>query len=261
MEGYWIWLVFLALAIVSASIVQLQVNQNKRLQRDHSQIQTDLQRLKCRLREREASLDQLQRDCSNLLKLKGRASDLESELKRTKQMMEYSSAQRLRYLEEQINLLPQKTPIQFLVTFSPRGLHSIEDQLIKMLDRAEFEIVIVSPWIKRQMWDRIGQPLKKFSRRGGRLVVIMRGCESDYGIGMSDDIQMEVKFVAGELLFVRQLHAKIYMIDRKEAIVTSANLTKGGIEDNYEAGVWLKDPGVLDEICAYVEELYRHREV
>jgi hypothetical protein len=261
MEGYWIWLVFLALAVLSASIMQLQASQNKKLQRDCRQMQTDVKRLHSELREREDRIDRLQHSCGNLLKLKGRALDLEDELKRTKQTLEYSSAQRLAYLEEQINLSPQKAAVQFLVTFSPRGYHSIEEQLSKMLERAEFEIVIVSPWIKRQMWDRIKGPLRKFSRRGGRLKVIMRGCNSDYSIGMSDDIQEEVKSFAGELLFVRQLHAKIYMIDRKEAIVTSANLTKGGIMDNYEAGVWLKDPRAIEEICAYVGDLYRCRDV
>ncbi len=40
------------------------------------------------------------------------------------------------------------------------------------------------------------------------------------------------------------------MIDRKEAIVTSANLSQGGIDDNYEAGVWLNDPQVIHDICS-----------
>ena len=77
---------------------------------------------------------------------------------------------------------------------------------------------------------------------------------------MSDDIQEEVRRLGGELLFVPPLHAKIYMIDRKEAIVTSANLSQGGIDDNYEAGVWLNDPQVLSDICAYIDGLYRCRQ-
>jgi hypothetical protein len=129
-----------------------------------------------------------------------------------------------------------------------------------MLETARFEVVVVSPWIKRQTWNRIAAPLQKFFRRGGRLVVFMRGRESDYSSGMSDDIRDEVRRLGGELLFVRPLHAKIYMIDRKEAIVTSANLSQGGIDDNYEAGVWLNDPQVIHDICSYVDGLYRCRQ-
>jgi len=88
----------------------------------------------------------------------------------------------------------------------------------------------------------------------------MRGRESDYRSGMSDDIQDEVRRLGGDILFVHSLHAKIYMIDRKEVIVTSANLSQGGIDDNYEAGVWLNDPHVIRDICAYVDGLYRFRQ-
>ena len=66
--------------------------------------------------------------------------------------------------------------------------------------------------------------------------------------------------MGGEVVLVSQLHAKIYVVDRKEAIVTSANLTKGGIDDNYEAGIWLNDPAVLKEICAFIDDLYHCRQ-
>ena len=259
MEGYLIWLVFLALAVLSVSIIQLQAGRNNRLQRDCRQMQMDVHKLQDQLREREANLDRLQRGYSQLLKLKTRASDMENELKRTKHTTEYESAERLRYLEDYIAQRPNPAAL-FLGTFPPRGLHSIESHLARMLETARFEVVVVSPWIKRQMWDRIAAPLHRFSRQGGRVVIFMRGCESDYSSGMSDDIRNEVESLGGEILFVHSLHAKIYMIDRSEAIVTSANLSKGGIDDNYEAGIWLNDPNVLKDICAYIDDLRRFRQ-
>lgn len=259
MEGYLIWLVFLALAVLSVSIIHLQAGRNNRLQRDCRQIQMDVHRLQDQLRERETRLDQLQHGYSQLLKLKTRASDLEDELKRTKHTAKYESAERLRYLEDYIAQRPNHAAL-FLGTFPPRGLHSIESHLARMLETARFEVVVVSPWIKKQMWDRIAAPLHRFSRQGGRIVVFMRGCESDYSTGLSDNIQNAVKNLGGEVLFVNSLHAKIYMIDRSEAIVTSANLSKGGIDDNYEAGVWLNDPNVLKDICAYIDDLRQCRQ-
>jgi hypothetical protein len=259
MEGYLIWLVFLALAVFSVSIIHLQAGRNNKLQRDYRQIQMDLHRLQDQLRERETRLDHLQHGYSQLLKLKTRASDLENELKRTKHTAKFESAERLQYLEDYIAQRPNQAAL-FLGTFPPRGLHSIESQMARMLETAKFEVVVVSPWIKRQMWDRIAVPLHRFSRQGGRLVVFMRGCESDYSSGLSDNIQNAVKNLGGEVLFVNSLHAKIYMIDRREAIVTSANLSKGGIDDNYEAGIWLNDPHVLKDICAYIDDLRQCRQ-
>ena len=100
MDGYLIWLIFLALAILSISIIQLQAGRSGRLQRDCRQMQTNVHKLQDQLRERETKLDRLQRGNSQLLKLKTRARDLENELKRTKHTMEYKSAERLRYLED-----------------------------------------------------------------------------------------------------------------------------------------------------------------
>ena len=260
MEGYWIGLAFLAVAVISLSIIQLEAGRNKRLLAGYRQVQMDLQRLQGQLREKEIHLDQLQRRYGQMLKHKSRSLDLTEELKRAKRSEEYESAERLQYLESYLARQGNDPSALFLGTFSPLRLHSIEDRLCQMLEEASFEVVVVSPWIKRQTWNRIAAPLQKFFRRGGRLVVFMRGRESDYSSGMSDDIQDEVRRLGGELLFVRPLHAKIYMIDRKEAIVTSANLSQGGIDDNYEAGVWLNDPQVIHDICSYVDDLYRCRQ-
>jgi hypothetical protein len=133
----------------------------------------------------------------------------------------------------------QKNPDIFFLGTSPfLGWHAFEDKLRSMLEDALFEKVIVSPWIKRQNWNRMKGPLRKFTRRGGKLRVFMRGSESDYSLGLSDNLQEEISDLGGETILVAKLHAKIYMVDRREAIVTSASLTKGGTEGNYEGGIY-----------------------
>ena len=47
-----------------------------------------------------------------------------------------------------------------------------------------------------------------------------------------------------------------YLVDRKEVIATSANLTRGGFEGNIEAGIWSNNPCLLREICKFVDNLY-----
>ncbi len=178
-------------------------------------------------------------------------------LRESKQTQDYASAQRLQFLEDYIAKSQKNPCVLFLGTFSSLGRHAFEDELRRMLEDAKFEIVIVSPWIKRQTWNRMKGPLRKFSRGGGKLRVFMRGSESDYSLGLSDNLQEEISDLGGEVVLVALLHAKIYMVDRKEAIVTSANLTKGGTEANYEGGIWVKDPVVLNEICEFVDDIYQ----
>jgi phosphatidylserine/phosphatidylglycerophosphate/cardiolipin synthase-like enzyme len=261
MDGYLIWLAYLTMAIIALSVIQLQIGRNKRLQWNCRQSHIDVRTLQDRLRDKEKSIDKLQHSFNQLLKWRDRASELEKELITTKQTKDYASAQRLQYLEDYISSMGKDATAVFVSTFPSRGLHSFEDRLCQMLEVAEFEITIVSPWIKRQTWDRIKVHFRNLTRRGGRLRVFMRGSESDYALGLSDDIREEVRRLGGEVILVKELHAKIYLADRKEAIITSANLTKSGTMGNYEAGIWLKDPSALNEICTYIDDLYQFRQI
>lgn len=44
------------------------------------------------------------------------------------------------------------------------------------------------------------------------------------------------------------LHAKVYIADERQAIVTSANLTEGGVRRNYEYGIALTEPALVASI-------------
>lgn len=250
-----IWLVFLALAIFSVSIIQLQEGRCRRVQENCRLLQKNMQLWQDKLREKESCIDQLQRGFAQLLKWKERAHELEEELKRVKQTQDYASAQRQLFLEDYIASDQKDAGILFLGTVPSLGRQTFEDKLRCMLEDARFEIVIMSPWIKRQTWNRMKGPLKKFSRKGGKLRVFMRGSESDYSLGLSDNLQEEISDLGGETILAALLHAKIYMVDRREAIVTSANLTKGGTEANYEGGIWVNDPAVLKQICEFINDI------
>jgi phosphatidylserine/phosphatidylglycerophosphate/cardiolipin synthase-like enzyme len=62
------------------------------------------------------------------------------------------------------------------------------------------------------------------------------------------------KGVAGfRLTHLPSLHAKIYVADRKMAIVTSGNLTEGGLRGNLEYGVALRDDNLAGQIRSDIE--------
>ncbi len=52
------------------------------------------------------------------------------------------------------------------------------------------------------------------------------------------------------------LHAKTYIFDSREAIVTSGNLTLGGLRNNYECGVLIDDPGIVGKLRSHFKELF-----
>ena len=49
------------------------------------------------------------------------------------------------------------------------------------------------------------------------------------------------------------LHAKVYVADEREAIITSANFTHGGLVANYEYGIQISDPPVVRQIVDDLE--------
>jgi hypothetical protein len=44
------------------------------------------------------------------------------------------------------------------------------------------------------------------------------------------------------------LHAKVYVADRRTAVITSANLTRGGLRQNYEYGIKITDQALVHQI-------------
>lgn len=257
MNDYLTGLTFVATLVAASTIIQLKNSRCRQLLKENQRMLITIQSMRDNLRKREEDLDKLQRSSAKLLKWRDRAHGLEEELKATKVSQEYASSKRLEYLEDFVESIAKKEPnVLFIITFLPKGKRTFEDKLDQMLESAEFEIIIVSPWIKRQMWERIRGSIERFVRKGGSLKVFMRGCKSDFSLGLSDDVTEEIKRMGGTIIFIGQLHAKVYLVDRKEAIVASANLTKGGIESNYEAGVWLNDPKIIKDICEFTDDLY-----
>jgi len=54
------------------------------------------------------------------------------------------------------------------------------------------------------------------------------------------------------LIHLPKLHAKVYVSDTKAAIITSANLTSGGLARNYEYGIKIKEPSLIRTVASDV---------
>ncbi len=52
------------------------------------------------------------------------------------------------------------------------------------------------------------------------------------------------------------LHAKVYIADRRAALITSANLTRSGMRENYEYGVVVRDADVVKAIAQDIEAYF-----
>jgi phosphatidylserine/phosphatidylglycerophosphate/cardiolipin synthase-like enzyme len=259
MDDYLVWLIFIASGVVAFTIIQLKENKYQRLRKNHQLLETTFSAMQEERKRAEFSTVEMKRSQVSSQRWKEQLQEIKSELRLAKMAERYLSVKRLEHLEKYVAtcVLCGDPDLVFLETFDPLAVYTLKERLVRMLDEAEFEVEIVSPWIKRQTWDSIKIPMARFISKGGSLKVFIKDDESELLNGFGDDIRDEVERMGGEVILVKQLHAKLYLVDRKEAIVTSANLTRGGVESNLEAGVWSNNPILIREICRFVDNLYK----
>ena len=174
--------------------------------------------------------------------------------KRTIQELEGKNDRFLRGAKSYIKKKKQETA--FVATFEKVGMDSIENSLHQMISRAQSEIIIVSPWVKERLWERINKRVTKFVNNGGAFTLIIKGAQEDFDNGRTDlCVIEEIRRMGCVVRFVPDLHAKLYVVDRREALIASANLTGGGFDYSYEAGVWTCNPVVVQDALAFIEKL------
>ena len=112
---------------------------------------------------------------------------------------------------------------------------------------------IVCPFIKERALNRLLELHPKQVR------VITRFNLAEFADGVSDIAALRNLLESGAVIRgIRNLHAKVYLFGARRAIVTSANLTEGGLSHNPEFGVVTSDPAAIQACRKYFDLLWRH---
>ena len=117
--------------------------------------------------------------------------------------------------------------------------------------------IIAAPYITSQPVERLANKLR--SRRASVRLDVLTNLHADSLIDGSLDIGA-LAWLCEQIPWttvrhLRYLHAKAYVADGHTAIVTSANLTNGGLYRNHELGVAITDPDGVKDIA---EDLYEY---
>lgn len=101
----------------------------------------------------------------------------------------------------------------------------------------------------------MGDELVKFLSRfptSAKVTLLTRTRLVDFAAGASDIIALTKIASTATVLGLDRLHAKIYVFDERQALVTSANATNSGWYRNAECGVGLVDATVARHLAALV---------
>jgi len=129
------------------------------------------------------------------------------------------------------------------------------------------EIFIASAFLRIDAVAEILSRLVDGRVEPGRLRVLTRALPMDIATGASDLESLHVlstsqhSLLKIELRRDPRLHAKAYLIDDRDGIITSANLTPSGLQTNIELGIRLCSTALISLITAYLDPIWEAAEV
>lgn len=116
-------------------------------------------------------------------------------------------------------------------------------------------IRIITPFITRDMAKKLIDIIDLCEIN---CTLISRFKRQDFIDGVSSIFALQDLINSGvEILALKKLHTKLYIIDDNNAIIGSANFTAGGFKNNHELSLLLTDePEIVSQLISYYKELH-----
>ena len=125
-------------------------------------------------------------------------------------------------------------------------------ELIRAVRADRTTLRIVCPFIK------LGALQALLDLNPRNIQVITRFNLVDIATGVSDVAALRALITANaRVRGVRNLHAKLYLFGNRRAIITSCNLTKAALSQNYELGIVVEDDDLIVKCEEYFDELWQ----
>jgi phosphatidylserine/phosphatidylglycerophosphate/cardiolipin synthase-like enzyme len=131
------------------------------------------------------------------------------------------------------------------------------NELAELVRGSHDEIIVATPYISRDGAEFLNSCMSEGMKVSGSVTILTDLSPMPICQGSTDPyaIQMMLSNLASARVYhLPRLHAKVYVSGSREAIVTSGNLTRGGLYSNYEYGVFIDDPAIVTRIRSDVLE-------
>jgi len=124
-----------------------------------------------------------------------------------------------------------------------------KNEFIETIKQARKELFVSSPYIDQKGVDLLCKIIKRRDRI--KLALITNLTIPNIVNKFTDPIallKLHKNFNLVKISSLGRLHAKVYLIDNIGGIITSANLTGGGLITNFEYGVLINDKKIISEV-------------
>jgi len=129
----------------------------------------------------------------------------------------------------------------------------IRDEMVAMIERAEKDILIASPWIWESK-DILDKLQNVADEKRVRVRILTRTAEGEKDASHKKTI-VALHQCGFQIEHDFKVHSKLLLIDDKELLIGSANLVGTSLTRNYEMAVWTDNPETVMEAKMYFTDL------
>lgn len=118
------------------------------------------------------------------------------------------------------------------------------EQLARLLEGAASDVLVAAPYVSAYGIDFLIEHLPLALRHAGTLTIVCDLSPQNVAQGSTEVaplLRLTDECRAIRVVHLPRLHCKVYVADESQAIVTSGNLTRGGLLHNFEYGLRLND--------------------
>jgi hypothetical protein len=116
--------------------------------------------------------------------------------------------------------------------------------LNEVFQSVERELTVSSPYISNSGAEFLLKNVSKKFKENGVIIFVTDLSPKNIYQGSTDPNSFKLLFKSissVQVYHLPRLHSKVYISDTKKAIITSGNLTSGGIYNNFEYGIFIKE--------------------
>jgi len=132
-----------------------------------------------------------------------------------------------------------------------------KNEFINAFADVKKELVISSPFIDMKGTKILSDAVS--ARKSVEISLVTNLTTQNIINGFTDPsalLELHNQFAKVQISSLGRLHAKVYLIDDKIVIITSANLTGGGLLNNFEYGVLLEEKNIIFAIKEDISKYY-----
>ena len=135
------------------------------------------------------------------------------------------------------------------------------DQFDDLVSRTKSSLLVCSPYVGRGPCDRLAAAFRRPGIDPPVSLLLLTDLSRDNMLSGATDVVAIASLVQSlpqtVVRVLPRLHAKVYVSDDREAVVTSGNLTEGGLRRNFEYGVRIDDSALVAQVRSEIMQYSR----